>query len=152
MRRLTTCLLTALFALSITLAACGDDDTGTTSFSEGYNAAIQRLARVNDDLTQLKSSRSSRAIAREFEDFADGLEAAGTQLKGLQPPEAATRQFDELVGALDETVDASRRAADAAREIKPAAQRRAVRELEGASERVAAAEDALRRAVESANG
>ena len=152
MRRFTTCLLTATFAVSATLAACGDDDTDTTSFSEGYNAAIQRLSQVNDDLAQLQSSRSSRAIAREFDDFADGLEAAGAQLERLQPPEAATGQFDDLVGALDETVEASRRAADAAREIKPAAQRRAVRELRGASERVAAAEDALRQAVQGASG
>jgi hypothetical protein len=152
MRRLTTCLLTATFALTATLAACGDDDTDTTSFSEGYNAAIQRLAQINDDLGQLQSSRSSRAIAREFDDFAGGLEAAGAQLERLQPPEAATSQFDDLVGALDETVEASRRAADAAREIKPVAQRRAVRELRRASERVAAAEDALRQAVESPSG
>jgi hypothetical protein len=77
------------------------------------------------------------------------LEAAGAQLKQLQPPEAATRQFGDLVAALDESVEASRRAADAAREIKPAAQRRAVRELRDASERVADAEDALRQAVET---
>jgi hypothetical protein len=61
--------------------ACGDDDSDTTSFSEGYNTAIQRLARVNDNLVELQSSRSgggsTRAIAREFDDFADGLEAAG---------------------------------------------------------------------------
>jgi hypothetical protein len=142
-------LLTLLLALG---AGCGDDDSsGTDGFSKGYNAAIARLARVNQELGSLPSSakpRSSNAIAREFDTFADGLANTRAQLSRLAPPEQAVSQFAALLAALDESVGASRRAARAARQIKPARQRRAVRQLQRAAEEVTSAEDALRRAVE----
>jgi hypothetical protein len=148
MTRLTTCLLTAVFALSGTLAACGDDDSSdTTSFSQGYNTAIQRLARVNEDLADLRNSRSTRAIAHEFQDFADALERTRADLARLEPPTGAEDEFDDVLAALDDGVRASRRAAQAARAIRPAGQRRAVQDLQRAAEELAASEDALRRAV-----
>jgi hypothetical protein len=149
MTRLTTCLLIATFALSGALAACGDDDTDTTSFSEGYNSAIQRLGRVNEDLAGLRNSRSTRAIAHEFEDFAAALQRTEAALSRLEPPARATEEFDAVLAALDDGVRASRRAAHAARAIRPAGQRRAVRDLQRAAEELAAAENALRRAVAS---
>jgi hypothetical protein len=147
MRRLTTCLLTAAFALPGALAACGDDDSDTTSFSEGYNIAIQRLAQVNEDLAGLRNSRSTRAIAHEFEGFAAALQRTREELLRLAPPADAADEFDGVLAALEEGVRASRRAAHAARAIRPAGQRRAVRDLQGAAEELAEAEGALRRAV-----
>jgi hypothetical protein len=145
LRRYATCLLIAVFAC----AGCGDDDSETDVFSEGYNAAIQRLAQVNEDLADLQTSRSSRAIAREFDDFAVALQRTRAELAALEPPQTAAAEFDGLLTALDDSVAASRRAARAARAIKPARQRQAVRALRRATAEVADAEDELRRAVES---
>jgi hypothetical protein len=147
MTRLTTCLLTAVFALA-GLAGCGDDDSADTAgFSEGYNTAIQRLARVNEDLAGLRDSRSTRAIAHEFQDFGAALQRTRADLSRLAPPAAAEEEFDDVLTALEDGVRASRRAAHAARAIRPAGQRRAVQDLQRAAEALAAAEDALRRAV-----
>jgi hypothetical protein len=145
LRRFATCLLIAAFLV----AGCGDDDSDTGGFSEGYNAAIQRLARVNDDLAGLRNSRSTRAIAHEFDDFAAALERTRAELSRLAPPADAEDEFDAVLAALEDGVRASRRAAHAARAIRPAGQRRAVRNLERAAEELAAAEDALRRAVQA---
>jgi hypothetical protein len=153
MTRLTTCLLTAVFGLSGTLAACGDDDSAdTTGFSQGYNAAIQQLARVNEDLADLRNSRSTRAIAHEFEDFAAALHGTRAELSRLEPPAGAEDEFDDVLAALEDGARASRRAAHAARAIRPAGQRRAVQDLQRAAEELAASEDALRRAVAAGQG
>jgi hypothetical protein len=138
-------LLGSLLALG---AGCGDDDSDTDGFSQDYNAAIERLARVNQDLAELRDSRSTRAIAHEFEDFATALERTRADLSGLKPPTEAADEFNAVLAALDDAVRASRRAAHAARAIRPAGQRRAVRDLQRAAEQLSDAEDALRRAVQ----
>ena len=151
-RRLTTCLLIAGFGVAVAVAGCGDDDTDTEGFSQGYNAAIERLGRVNEDLAELRNSRSTRAIAHEFEDFAGALESTQGDLARLEPPAGAADEFDAVLAALEEGVRASRRAAHAARAIRPAGHRRAVQDLQAAAEELAAAEDALRRAVATGGG
>jgi hypothetical protein len=151
-RRLTTCLLIAGFGIAFGVAGCGGDDSDTDGFSQGYNDAIERLGRVNEDLAGLRNSRSTRAIAHEFEDFGDALERTRADLSGLQPPADAEDEFDSVLAALEDGVRASRRAAHAARAIRPAGQRRAVRDLQRAAEELAAAEDALRRAVQAGEG
>jgi hypothetical protein len=154
MTRITTCLLTAVFALSGALAACGDDSSSsdTTTFTQGYNTAIKQLARVNEDLAGLRGSRSTRAIAHEFEDFAEALEGTRSDLSRLEPPAGAEDEFDDVLAALQDGVRASRRAAHAARAIRPAGQRRAVQDLQRSAEELAEAEDALRRAVAAGEG
>jgi hypothetical protein len=148
LRAVTTCLLMAIFAAS----GCGGDDSEIDGFSEGYNTAIQRLARVNEDLAELRNSRSTRAIAPEFEDFAGALQRTRADLSRLAPPAEAEKEFDAVLAALEDGVRASRRAAHAARAIRPAGQRRAVQDLQRAAEELAAAEDALRRAVAAGEG
>jgi hypothetical protein len=135
--------------LALALAGCGDDDSDTDGFSQGYNTAIERLSQVNQDLAGLRNSRSTRAIAHQFEDYATALERTRADLSGLKPPTDAADEFDAVLTALDEAVRASRRAAHAARAIRPAGQRRAVRDLQRAAEELSEAEDALRRAVQS---
>jgi hypothetical protein len=151
-RGLTTSLLIAIFAALALIAGCGDDDSDTDGFSQGYNAAIERLGRVNEDLAGLRNSRSTRAIAHEFEDFGAALEGTREDLARLEPPAGAADEFEAVLASLEDGVRASRRAAHAARAIRPAGQRRAVRDLQRAAEELAAAENALRRAVQAGEG
>jgi hypothetical protein len=150
LRTFRTVLLVGLAGLLLaTAVACGDDDSETEGFTQGYNQAIGQLARVNEQLTGLRNSRSTRAIAREFQGYADALERTRDELTALEPPAEAATEFDAVLAALDEGVRASGRAAKTARAIRPAGQRRAVRDLQRAAEELAAAEDALRQALES---
>jgi hypothetical protein len=151
-RRLTTCLLIAGFGIAFGVAGCGGDDSDAGGFSEDYNAAIERLGRVNEDLADLRNSRSTRAIAHEFEEFAAALQSTRADLSRLEPPADAADEFDAVLAALEDGVRTSRRAAHAARAIRPAGQRRAVRDLQRAAEELAAAEDALRQAVAGGEG
>jgi hypothetical protein len=149
-RRVLRAFWTALaVVLALALAGCGDDDSDTDGFSQGYNTAIERLSQVNQELAGLRNSRSTRAIAHQFEDFATALQRTRADLSGLKPPTDAMDEFDAVLAALDDAVRASRRAAHAARAIRPAGQRRAVRDLQRAAEELAEAEDALRRAVQT---
>jgi hypothetical protein len=146
LRRVRTALLIAVF---LSLAGCGGGGGAETDgFAEGYNATIRRLASVTQELAGLDvSAKSSRAIAREFDQFGKALQSTRSELARLDPPASARRQFDALLGALDDSVSASERAAAAARAIRPAAQRRALRQLRRATRQVDAAQDALGRAV-----
>jgi hypothetical protein len=130
-------------------AGCGGgDDSEPDTFATDYNAAIRRLADVNQELAALDvSAKSSRAIAREFDRFGAALESTRGELAALEPPARAAAAFDALLGSLDEAVAASGRAAAAARAIKPARQRRALRQLRGATREIDRAQDALGRAV-----
>jgi hypothetical protein len=146
LRRAGTCLLIAVF-----LTACGGGDPEPDPFAARYNAAIRQLASVNADLAGIDASaRSSRAIAREFDRFGDALASTRARLARLDPPERAVAQFDALLTALDDSVRASARAARAARAIQPGRQRRALRQLRGATREIGRAQDALSRAVETA--
>ena len=130
-------------------AGCGGgDDSEPDPFATDYNAAIRRLADVNQDLAALDvSARSSRAIAREFDQFGAALESTRGELAALEPPARAAAAFEALLASLDEAVAASGRAAEAARAIQPARQRRALRELRAATGEIDRAQDALGRAV-----
>jgi hypothetical protein len=145
LRAVSTCLVLAVFLI----AACGGgDDSEPDAFATGYNATIRRLANVNQELAALDvSAKSSRAIAREFDSFGAALEGTRGELARLKPPPRAAREFDALLAALDDSVAASRRAAAAARAIRPARQRRALRQLRRATREVDRAQDALARAV-----
>jgi hypothetical protein len=139
----------AVFLVCGGVSGCGGaDEPDTNGFAQGYNASIQRLAAVNAQLAALDvSTKSSRAIARQFDRFGAALESTRAELGRLNPPASARREFNALLGALDDGVAASHRAARAARQIQPARQRRAVRQLRGAAQEVDAAQDALGRAV-----
>ena len=145
--------LLTTFAIVVCLLApaCGGDSE-PDNFSSGYNAAIERLDQASQRIIALApagKTRSSRAIARQLDSFADVLQGTRKELSRLEPPQRATKEFDQLVAALDDSVAAGRKAADAARAIEPGRQRRALRELRDAAVEIAHAQDALGRAVES---
>jgi hypothetical protein len=103
---------------------------------------------VNRQLAALDvSTKSSRAIARQFDRFGAALESTRAELGRLNPPPSAQREFNALLAALDDAVAASHRAARAARQIQPARQRRAVSQLRRAAQEIDATQDALGRAV-----
>ncbi len=147
LRAVSTCLLLAVF---LALSGCGGEgESESDGFTDGYNAAITRLSNLNSELAELDvSAKSSRAIANEFKQFGAALESIRGELAALEPPKRAQQQFDALLAALGDSVDASGRAADAARAIKPARQRRALRELKRATGEIGTAQDALVRAVQ----
>jgi hypothetical protein len=103
-------------------------------------------------LAPARKTASSRAIARQLDQFADALADTRQELSRLEPPKQATRELDELVAALDRAVAAGRKAAAAARAIQPARQRRALQQMRDAALEVARAQDALARAVQSESG
>jgi len=146
--RLLACLA---IALSLVVPACGGESE-PDAFSSDYNAAIERLDQASQDVIALqpaRKSRSSRAIARQLDNFADVLANTRRDLARLQPPARARRPFTELVDALDQSVSAGHRAAAAARRIQPARQRRALEQLRDAALEIARAQTSLARAVES---
>jgi hypothetical protein len=140
----------AVLWLVLALSACGSSGDDTTSFSSGYNAAIAKLDRAGQELAVTQSTRkarSSRAIARQLDRFAALLAATGRDLDRLQAPKAAHKQYSELTAALDQAIASARQAARATRQIQPARQRAALRELRGDVLEVAKAQDALQRAM-----
>ena len=137
--------------LCLLAPACGGDSE-PDHFSSGYNAAIKRLDRASQNVVALAPARkteSSRAIARQLDRFADVLAGTRRERGRLEPPDRASKQYDELMAALGKSVTAGRGAATAARQIEPAAQRRALRQLRDAALEIARAQDALARAVNS---
>jgi hypothetical protein len=150
-RFLPRILASLAIVLCLLAPACGGSSE-PDDFSSGYNAAIERLDSASQQVSKLapeRKTRSSRAIARQLDRFADVLAGTRQDLGRLQPPDRATTQFDQLMAALDKSVTAGHRAATAAREIQPAAQRRALRELRDAALEIARAQNALGRAVNS---
>ncbi len=102
----------------LAVAGCGGGgDSESDGFAKGYNATIRRLASVNQELAGLDvSAKSSRAIAREFDRFGDALASTRGELARLEPPASARSEFNALLGALDDSVTASRREVDAAQD------------------------------------
>jgi methyl-accepting chemotaxis protein len=138
-----------LVALAALAAGCAGDDSD--DFREAYNAAIERLSSVSQDIgsaTEEASGRSNKAIAKEFNRIADTTERTRSKLAGLEPPDDAKDEFDELLGHLKTGVDDLRSVADAARSSNPRAARRAVKELAQSSREIGQAEDALKHAVD----
>jgi hypothetical protein len=154
--RLPRTRLAAAFCLVLALAlggaACGGDNSDSSGFSTQYNAAIAKLDRASQELAGTQGSaktRSSHAIARQLDRFADLLAATGKDLSRLDAPKSAAHEFSALTGALDRSIASARRAARAAREIQPARQRAALRALRNDVVEIARAQDALQRAIDS---
>jgi hypothetical protein len=146
--------LSALLCLVLALSACGGSGEDTTSFSTGYNQAIAKLDRASNQLAATKattrdrsSAKSSRAIARQLDRFADLLAVTSTDLHRLQAPSGASSQFKALTAALDQSIASARKAARAAREIQPVRQRNALRALRDSVVEISRAQDALQKAV-----
>jgi hypothetical protein len=144
--------LALVLALTVAAAGCGGDDSSPSDFSAHYNAAIAKLDRASQSLATTQTgrkARSSRAISRQLDRFADLLADTAKDLDALDPPKAATAQYAKLTGALDRAIAAARRAARAAREIQPTRQRAALRQLRDDVVELARAQDALQRAFDT---
>jgi hypothetical protein len=140
-------------ALGLLAPACGGESE-PDHFSSGYNAAIERLDKASQQVVALEPARrkrSGRAIARQLDRFADVLAGTRRELAALDPPERATKQFNQLVSALDASVAAGHRAASAARAIQPARQRRALQDLRTAALEIGHAQNSLATAVEGSS-
>jgi hypothetical protein len=143
-------LASLLAAFALGAPACGSSNSEPDTFPESYNAAIAKLDRASTELAATQASRkapSSRAISRQLDRFADLLAGTAGDLARLDPPKPATAQFSALRQALDRSIASARQAARAARQIQPARQRAALRELRGDVLEVAKAQDALQRAM-----
>jgi hypothetical protein len=140
-----------LVAAVIGLGCGGDDDTAD-QFRDGYNAAIERLNEVNTNLEEsgeeLASQPGSR-IAREFDRIAAAAAQTRAELAGLAPPEEARDEFDELLAAIRDGVEAIREVADAAREGNQDRFQEATEALSESGEEISRAEAELKDAVES---
>jgi hypothetical protein len=152
--KLPRSLPAVLLSLTLVLGACGggsNSGTDSADFPQGYNAAIAKLDRAGQSLATTepaRKARSSRAIARQLDRFAAVLAGTAKDLSALEPPKAAAAQFRQLTSALDDSIASARRAARAARQIQPARQRAALRDLRGDVVAIARAQDALQRAID----
>jgi hypothetical protein len=147
--RPATALCVAL-TLALALAACGSSSDDSESFSQSYNHAIAKLDQAGQALAVTQSgpkAHSSRAIARQLDRFAALLADTGHDLGRLQAPKAASNQYSALTRALDQAIASARRAARAARQIQPAAQRAALKDLRDDVIQIARAQDQLQHAI-----
>jgi hypothetical protein len=151
MNRTRTVTSAALaLALALPVAACGGDEK-SDQFREDYNAAVERLSKINDDIGQAgqgTAGRSNREIANEFNTIAETAEQTRTRLGTLDPPGDAQDEFDDLLTALERGVQDLRAVAKAARSGDPQRATHAVQELNESGQQITAAEDALKKAVD----
>ncbi len=149
MNRTRAAALAAMtLAIALPVAACGGDDSD--EFREDYNAAVEDLSKVNDDIGQAAGAAgdSNKQIAKKFDEIADTAEQTRTDLAALEPPEDAKEEFDELLAALKKGVADLRAVADAAISNDPAAATQAVADLSKSGAEITKAENALKDAVD----
>jgi hypothetical protein len=140
-----------VLALLLSVSGCGDEDDGADRFRQDYNAAVEPLSKINSDIgdaTGGAAGQSNRAIAGEFDRIADTAAKTRSALSGLEPPEDAKDEFDELLAALEKGVSDLRAVAKAARADNPQAANEAVESLSESGEEISEAENALKRAVD----
>jgi hypothetical protein len=150
MNRLRLAIVIALAALlTLTAAACGGDDSD--QFREDYNAAVDRLSKINTDIGAAAggaTDQSNKAIAKEFNQIADTAEQTRSRLSDLDPPEDAKDEFDKLLSALGTGVEDLRSVAKAARANSPQEANQAVKKLAQTGQKITEAENALKSAVD----
>jgi hypothetical protein len=142
----------ALFAaLAAPVAGCGGDDDDVDQFREDYNAAVDRLSKINSDIGEAAggaAGQSNTKIAQEFDRIAETAETTRSELSELEPPGDARDEFDKLLAALKDGVGDLRGVAKAAKDNDPQAAQEAVRNLQESGEEITAAEDQLKNAVD----
>jgi hypothetical protein len=139
----------AAMALVFGAVACGDDPND--EFKDRYNAAVQPLSTLGDDIGESLSGaegQSNSALATQFEKLADRAEQTRRNLAGLDPPEDASDQFDELLASLKRAAGDLRAVGESAKEGDPTEAAEATRDLVESGQRVQQAEAALKDAVE----
>ena len=99
--------------LALPAAGCASDNDD--EFREDYNAAVNRLSKINTDIgSATTGDQSNTEIAADFNRIADTAEQTRADLAALEPPEDASEEFDELLAALQRGVDDLRSVATAA--------------------------------------
>jgi ribosomal protein L29 len=144
-----TALCLAALAVALPGAGCGGDDSD--QFREDYNAAVEKLSRINSDIgsaTGGAAGQSNDAIAKEFDKIADTAEQTRSDLADLDPPDDAKEEFDTLLSSLGKGVDDLRAVASAAKSDNPAKANEAVRDLARTGQEITEAENALKKAVD----
>ena len=137
-------------AVAVVLAACGGGDD-SEQFRKDYNAAVERLSKVNTQIGQATggaAAQSNQRIAKEFSRIADTAERTRKKLSTLDPPDDAKDEYDQLLSSLERGIHDLRDVADAARHNNVKAAGEAVRSLAKSGQRITMAEDALRQAVD----
>jgi ribosomal protein L29 len=139
----------AALAVALLAAGCGGDDSD--QFREDYNAAVEKLSRIDSDIgsaTGGAAGQSNDAIAKEFDKIADTAEQTRSDLADLDPPDDAKEEFDTLLSSLGKGVDDLRAVASAAKSDNPAKANEAVRDLARTGQEITEAENALKKAVD----
>ena len=150
MNLIRTVTAAALILLAVLPATgCGTDNAD--QFREDYNAAVNKLSKINTDIgsaTGGGGDQSNAAIAKEFNQIAGTVEQTRSDLARLDPPEEARTQFDELLSALEKGVGDLSSVAKAAKSNNPQRYNRAVERLAESGREITAAETALKKAVD----
>jgi hypothetical protein len=130
-------LTSAAVLLVLLLAAgCGGGDS---SFTEGYNKAVQPLSRLGQGMG---------SQPQEFARLAKGTRQTRDNLAQLDPPDGAKDEFEALLARLDEVSADLDSVAKAGRTGDVVKQRQAAADLVKSSTAVERAETALKRAVQ----
>ena len=135
-------------ALALAAAGCGDD---SDQFREDYNAAVDRLSKINSDIGAAAggaTGQDNSEIAEQFDQIAETAEQTRSDLAELDPPEDAKDEFDDLLNARETGVADLRSVADAVKANDADATRKAVEDLSKSGEEISQAEDALKDAVD----
>lgn len=150
MKRMRVATVAALALLAVVPAVgCGGDNSA--QFREDYNAAVDKLSKINTDIGSAAGDageRSNAKIANEFNQIADTAEQTRSDLAGLDPPEDAKQEYDKLLAALEKGVDDLRSVANAAKSNNPQRANQAVEDLAQSGQEITAAETALKQAVD----
>jgi hypothetical protein len=117
-------------------AGCGGDDS---SFTEGYNKAVEPLSRLGQGLG---------GKPREFARLAESTRQTRARLAKLDPPDDAKDEFRALLTRLDDVTADLDSVAKAERTDDIVKQRQAAADLVKSSTAVERAETALKQAVE----
>lgn len=146
-RLIAVCL--AALTVAMPAAGCGGDDSD--QFREDYNAAVDKLSRINSDIGSAAggaAGQSNDAIAKEFDKIANTAEQTRSDLADLDPPDDAKEEFDALLSSLEQGVDNLRAVAKAAKDNNPAEANKAVQDLARTGQEITDAENALKKAVD----
>jgi uncharacterized phage infection (PIP) family protein YhgE len=146
--RLAAVCLAAL-TVALPAAGCGGDDSD--QFREDYNAAVDKLSRINSDIGSAAggaAGQSNDAIAKEFDKIADTAEQTRSDLAELDPPDDAKEEFDRLLSSLEKGVGDLRAVASAAKSNSPQEANQAVQDLAKTGQEITDAENALKKAVD----
>ena len=134
-------------ALAAPVVGCGGDDSD--AFRDDYNAAVNKLSKINGEIGSVGAGgQSTAAAAKKINTIADAADEARADLAGLEPPEDAQEEFDKLLAAIETGVADLRSMADAAESNDPEEAQAAAQQLAKSGQEITAAENALKTAVD----